>query len=377
MQRLARQFRLLVGLYYRPSAAMGEIIDEGSLIFGAICVIAISGVLSFTPGPFGFFTWLITLAVFFVPAGILHAVLFEPVGGFSVVFRRDYGSFLTCALFGWSASHLPLVPLWFYGIFHPFALLGAGTALFAGVMIFAFRTLYSASWLKSILMTLLSLIATAVCLFLYFRFGGVLRFVASPFILYYLWLAFSGDVGQLSQAFRFRQNFRRLMDAATLNPHDAEPHYQLGLIHQQRRQYGPAIAEFRRAIEIDKTEVDAQFQLGRIAREQGRLDEALVYLQAAAALDPKHSVGEVWREIGATHLAAGRLEEAAAALSQFVERRAYDPEGLYLLGDALSKLARESEAKEAFRRCVEAVETLPNYRRGLMSKWRKLARGRV
>jgi hypothetical protein len=107
MPRLLRQFRLLVGLYYRPSAAMGEIIDEGSLIFGAICAM-VSGVLSFTPGPFGFFTWLIALAAFFVPSGILLAVLFEPVGGFSVVFRRDYGSFLTCTLFGWSASHLPL-----------------------------------------------------------------------------------------------------------------------------------------------------------------------------------------------------------------------------------------------------------------------------
>jgi tetratricopeptide (TPR) repeat protein len=209
------------------------------------------------------------------------------------------------------------------------------------------------------------------------RFGGVLRYVASPFILYYLWLAFRGDVGDLSQAFRSRQNFRRLMDAAALNPHDAEPHYQLGLIHQQRRQYAQAIAEFRRAIEIDKTEVDAQFQLGRIAREQGRLDEAMQYLETAAALDPKHSFGDVWREIGATHLAAGRAEAAEAVLSPFVERRPYDAEGLYWLGDALAKLGKESEAKEAFRRCIEAVETLPNYRRGLMGKWRKLARERV
>jgi tetratricopeptide (TPR) repeat protein len=252
-----------------------------------------------------------------------------------------------------------------------------GAVLFAGAMVFAFRTLYSASWGKSLVMTALSLAAMAAGLFLYLRFGGVFRYLASPFLLYYLWMAFRGDVGDLSQAFRSRQNFRRLMDAAALNPHDAEPHYQLGLIHRQRRQYAHAIAQFTRAIEIDKTEVDAQFQLGRIAREQGRLDDAMRYLEAAAALDPKHSFGEVWREIGATHLAAGRTEAAEAALSQFVDRRPYDPEGLYLLGDTLSKLGRDIEAKEAFQRCVEAVETLPNYRRGLMSKWRKLARAKL
>ena len=374
MQRLVRQFRLLFGLYYRPLAAMGEIIDEGSLIFGAICVLLVSAALRFTLGPFGIFTWLIALAAFFVPAGILLAVLFEPVGGFSVVFRRDYGSFLTCALFGWSAANLPMAILSMAGVFNPFVLAVAGATLFAVTMVFAFRTLYAAGWAKCILMTVLSLVSLAACLFLFLQLGGVLRYIASPFILYYLWLAFRGDVGDLSQAFRSRQNFRRLMDAAALNPHDAEPHYQLGLIHQQRRQYAQAIAQFTRAIEIDKTEVDAQFQLGRIAREQGRLDDAIRYLETAAALDPKHSFGEVWREIGATHLAAGRLDAAAAALSEFVERRAYDPEGLYLLGDALSKLGQESQAKEAFQRCVEAVETLPNYRRGLMSKWRKLAR---
>jgi len=374
---LVRQFRLLFGLYYRPLAAMGEIIDEGSLMFGAICVLVVAGLLRLTPPPFGFFTVLIALAAFFVPAGILLAVLFEPVGGFSVVFRRDYVTFLTCTLIGWTASQIPLAFLSLADVPYPLALLGARTALFAAVMVFAFRTLYSAGWVKCVLMSVLSLVATAAGLYLFLRLGGVLRYIASPFILYYLWMAFRGDVGDLSQAFRSRQNFRRLMDAAALNPHDAEVHYQLGLIHQKRRQYTQAIAEFRRAIEIDKTEVDAQFQLGRIAREQGRLDDALQFLEAAAKLDPKHSFGEVWREIGATHLAAGRFAPAEEALGYFVERRPYDPEGLYLWGDALSQLGKESEAKEVFQRCVEAVETLPNYRRGLMSKWRKLARARV
>jgi hypothetical protein len=41
-------------------------------------------------------------------------------------------------------------------------------------------------------------------------------------------------------------------------------------------------------------------------------------------------LSEIWREIGATYLAANMLNEAREALEKFVERRAFDPEGLYI-----------------------------------------------
>jgi tetratricopeptide (TPR) repeat protein len=44
---------------------------------------------------------------------------------------------------------------------------------------------------------------------------------------------------------------RRQLEMATVNPHDADPHYRLVLIYQQRRQYSEAIRRFERAVEID------------------------------------------------------------------------------------------------------------------------------
>ena len=41
--------------------------------------------------------------------------------------------------------------------------------------------------------------------------------------------------------------FRRSMEAATINPRDASAHYQLGLIYQYRRQYAEAISRFRKS----------------------------------------------------------------------------------------------------------------------------------
>jgi tetratricopeptide (TPR) repeat protein len=146
------------------------------------------------------------------------------------------------------------------------------------------------------------------------------------------------------------------------------------LIYQKRRQYTEAIARFQKAIEIDPTEADAQFQLGRIARDQGRFDDAIRYLKTAAALNDKLASSEVWKDLGAAYFGASRFEEAAAALAKYTERRTYDPEGLYWYGKALVGIGKSAEAREAFTQCVEAVDTMPKHRRAEVRKWKGLAK---
>jgi len=199
----------------------------------------------------------------------------------------------------------------------------------------------------------------------------------SPFLLYYAYGMFRGDLGDIGFSLRQRQSFRRSMEAATINPRDAGAHYQLGLVFQHRRQNTEAIERFKRAVEIASDETDAHFQLGRIAREQNRLQDAIDHFSVVLSQDDKHSHNEIWREIGATYLAAGMGEEANDALEKFVERRAYDPEGLYYYGKTLEQLGREQEAREVFNRCLEAVKTMPDYRRGDQRRWRKLAQERL
>ena len=149
------------------------------------------------------------------------------------------------------------------------------------------------------------------------------------------------------------------------------------MIYQQRRRYDEAVARFRKAVEIDAGEVDAHYQLGRIARAQGRLGDALESLERVIALDEKHSLSEVWREVGAVYLEMDRAEEARAALGKYVERREYDPEGLYWYGKALARLGREKEAGEAFDRAMEAVETMAPHRRGQVRQWGGRARAEL
>jgi hypothetical protein len=63
-----------------------------------------------------------------------------------------------------------------------------------------------------------------------------------------------------------------------------------------------------------------------------------------------------------------------------VERRPYDPEGLYYYGRALEGLSRRPQAREMYERAVEADRTAPRYRRRFTAGWSRLAQkalGRV
>ena len=93
--------------------------------------------------------------------------------------------------------------------------------------------------------------------------------------------------------------------------------------------------------------------------------------------DEKHSQNEIWREIGATYLAASMFNEAKDALEKFTSRREYDPEGLYYYGKTLEALGQRDAAREVFDRCIEAVKTMPSYRYREQRKWDKLARERL
>jgi tetratricopeptide (TPR) repeat protein len=168
---------------------------------------------------------------------------------------------------------------------------------------------------------------------------------------------------------RARASFRQNLEAATLNPADASAHYNLGLLHQQRKEYGEARTRFLRAVEIDPEETDAHYQLGRIARAEGRLPEAVEHFGQVVSRDDSHAQHEVWREVGATYLAAGQFADAQDALERFLDRRQVDPEGLYLMGRAAAGLGDLRSARQWMQQCVEAVRTAPAYKYRADKRW--------
>ncbi len=193
--------------------------------------------------------------------------------------------------------------------------------------------------------------------------------LASPFLLIILFLLIRGYISNVTRSQRARESFKQNLEAATLNPADASAHYNLGLIHQQRGELEAARERFERAIQIDQEEIDAHYQLGRIARAQKRFADAIKNFEQVVARDRTHSQHEIWREVGATYIAAEQYEDARNALEQFLEHRPSDPEGLYLMGRAHAGLGHRREAASSMQACIEAVKTAPAYKYRADKRW--------
>ena len=430
--------RLLASLYVRPARAMGRILDEGSLLFGAFAVLVAGAVLALstllpiwmqsvssledlaitqeargsiepdeppaTPSApatldealdqaavrgqsptallahafFGTIASsvlfsLFALALLYVPGCILVATLMAPLGSFGLVFRRDYGALLACALFSWTAAQLPfaLLALALSGLSWQIhlGLLAAGTLAFAGLMVVAVRVVLGVSVGIAMAVTVLGSVSLAV--------APLTPLLASPFLLYFAWQYLHGEFVDLQSIFGRRQSFKRHLQVATLNPLDAQAHYELGLIHKQRRQFAEAAERFKKAAEIDPTDVDSHYQLGRMAREEARYEAAILHFEEVVKRDDAHARHEIWREIGATYVASTSWTNARWALEKYGAQRPHDPEGLFLLGEALSGLGAAAEAQDAYRRCIEAVDTMPPFRRSEVARFRRQARKRL
>jgi hypothetical protein len=351
---VAQNLKLLIDLFWRPGRAMSAILDRGSLIFASIAALAAS--LFF---PVSFYSPLLLLAAVYVPGILLIGSILGGLAGVSTDFRRDYSPLLTCVAMGWTDAALLLHLLLSFIPGIPAAVLGA--VYFTFLVFFAVRTVFGASNGPAAGISILSWLPMAAVVFFWAPIRMMLGWVASPFFLFYIWYYLGGEFSSLGAGLRDRQTFRRMLEAAAINPHDGDAQYQLGLIHQQRRQYTEAVERFRKAVQIDPTETDAHFQLGRIAREQGRPGEALEHFRQVLKQDDKHSLNEIHRETGAAYFELEKFEEARRELEIYTDRRPHDPEGLYYFGRTLEALG------------VEAARTAPRYRRRFTARWSRLA----
>jgi Flp pilus assembly protein TadD len=357
----------------------GEDRDDGPRTPVAVGIIALAALRWIELLPGSFIAPIGALAIVFLPLVVCVRAA-SGFGSFSVLMRRDYSTLLMCMLFAWAAAYLPVALAIFVvtGI-GPWlmAFYFAGGVYFVVLAALGLRTMLGVNFAPAAGLAVVGSIGAILGLAIYEVAGPLRSYVMSPFLLYYAYMLFASDMRSLGDGLRSRQHLRSQLEIATNNPRDADAHYQLGLIYRNRRQYTEAIARFKHAVEIDPAEADPHFQLGRIAREQKRIEEAIGYLTTAASLDDKLGQSDVWRELGAAYFQAGKMEEAAAALQKFTDRRPYDPEGLYWYGKTLATQGRGAEAREMFERAMEAVKTMPRHRRAEVRTWGSQAKSEL
>ena len=424
--------RPLLLMFYAPARGMSEVRDRAALGKSALLAVLAHSIyevavqwpsfaaalarqefLSILAAPVSAVGFLLLVALVFAPITILIANLFERRGSFGVTIRQEYAAFASTLFYAWAAASLIAIPLGLIAqangldaaavetaaqrsqelqrsiprdgqpvdpqiaaeVFNLLLVAGAAIlvsplVLFGLWAIIAVREAFRFSWFRSLAVVLISAVLMFPALYLLLRFLSFFGVIfTSPLLLLLMFFLLRGYFGEVMSAQRARASFKQNLEAATLNPADASAHYNLGLIYLQRGEVTEARQRFLRAVEIDADEVDAHYQLGRISRAQERLPDAIKYFEQVVARDDRHAQNEIWREIGATYLAAEQFADARDALERFLDRRQSDPEGLYLMGRALAGLGLNREAAESMRACIEAVKTAPAYKYRTDKRW--------
>jgi tetratricopeptide (TPR) repeat protein len=417
--------RLALMIFYAPIRGLREVRDRAPLVPTSLLALAshVAFLLLLTklflPGfvsvqhPFSILLvvfqsagCLLFLALVFVPVAILLLNLSERRASFRLVMQQEYSTTVSTVFYGWAAASLITALLTLAGtysgvlqkiganVFEAFMLqrsqmppesvariqvllnpqafsgflpLLVMMVVFGVFAVVALQLVFRTSWLRALLIVFLSgAVLFPAFFFLQPLFSLIL---ASPFLLLMLFLLLRGYLGEVTRSQRARESFKQNLEAATLNPADASAHYNLGLIHQQRGELEAARERFERAIQIDDEEIDAHYQLGRIARAQKRFADAIKNFEQVVVRDRSHSQHEIWREVGATYIAAEQYEDARNALEHFLEHRPSDPEGLYLMGRAHAGLGHKREAASSMQACIDAVKTAPAYKYRADRRW--------
>ena len=362
---------------------------------------AVIGVLFLSAGS------LLFIALVFVPLAIFLANIFERRASYRLVLQQEYAATTSAVCYAWTTASLAALllvllsrasglqaalserilerfreqqsqmPGELLALFDPKLLdpqaISFGFSFLLLLLLFglwaviAVREVFRLSWSRAVIIVFVS--GTIMFPASYVLMPVFSTVLASPFLLLLLFFLLRGYFGELTRTARARAAFKQNLEATTLNPADASAHYNLGLIHQQRNELDAARGRFERAIEIDAEEIDAHYQLGRIARAENRLPDAIKHFEQVVLRDTAHAQHEIWREIGATYLAAGQFEDARDALERFLERRQSDPEGLYLMGRTLAGMGRQREAAVSMQACIDAVKTAPAYKYRTEKHW--------
>lgn len=349
---------------------------------------------------------LVIIALVFCPLALFLSNMFVRRGSFRLLLQQEYAAFASTMFYALAASSLIATILTIaaslsgvqqavanrmlgallaqkgqlppdalaaieQGLFRA-ELIAATLSVMAFLVVFgiwaiiAVKAVFRLSWIQSVIVVLVS----GTLLIPAFKLMPIVGMIlASPFLLVMVFLLLRSYVSEITRTQRSRESFKQNLEAATLNPADASAHYNLGLIYQQRGELDAARERFERAIQIDADEIDAHYQLGRIARSQKRFADAIGNFEQVVARDPALSQHEIWREVGATYNAAGQYEDARDALERFLDHRPSDPEALYLMGRAHAGLGHQREAASSMQACIDAVKTAPAYKYRADKRW--------
>jgi TolB-like protein/class 3 adenylate cyclase len=157
--------------------------------------------------------------------------------------------------------------------------------------------------------------------------------------------------------------------AVTLDDTSEYAHWTLGLIQYFLKKQGLAIAEFKRAIELNPNCSLAYGSLGTVLGEFGDPEESIKNSEIAIRTNPKDpSIFFRYSGIAMAHFSAGRYSEASLWARKSVHRKPSWRSGHAVLASSLAQLNLFEEAKEAVDNFLENIphETISDLRKAMI-----------
>ncbi|MGA7559388.1 MAG: tetratricopeptide repeat protein [Terriglobales bacterium] len=202
------------------------------------------------------------------------------------------------------------------------------------------------------------------------------------------WLA----LAHLLESKKPDEAFTAYRKASELTPKDPEPHLSAGLLHEQRKEFLDAEAEYKQVLALDAHSTQAaigltniymksgrlgdaepllrrlategpndagiHLQLGRVLAAEGKKDDAIVEFQCALKLAPADA--DAQRDLADLYASAGKNDLAEAAYRPLVAAQPKDAELHRALGQALLHQKKFPEAQQEFLTAVRLKRDWPD-----------------
>jgi len=155
---------------------------------------------------------------------------------------------------------------------------------------------------------------------------------------------------------QFWQDSEKLFThAIAVTKDNAIAHINLGVALEQENRQPEALAEYRKAIEIEPNRFQARNNVANLLASMGLRDEAYREYQEALRLNPDASVAHI--NFATLLSEMGRFDEAMSEYSKATQLDPADSRSYYLMGKACLRHGLSAEAVKHFR---EALQREPN-----------------
>lgn len=164
-----------------------------------------------------------------------------------------------------------------------------------------------------------------------------------------------GQVYSLQNKFDLALNaFRR---SAAKHPENALVHFELGKLFYQRDDLPAAKSSLLEAVRLEKNNPQYLQKLGAVLLASSKLDEAIAYLERAAAIEPdsveiNYSLSQAWRRKGERQKASQFIDKFQELKHR--EEKTEQLERVLARGERLLDEGKNEEARASFEEVVQA-----------------------